>query len=202
MWSDFKKVTTQGMHNNSTSYAAGHWQISFNIKMLVGVSGVRCNVRPWLTYNIRILFYIKDFFYNVSVCFLFYSRVTDNRKTHDSGVQIVERGGSGERVKLYIGSGRVGGGEGKSGSLPLSPSKLPAFFFSSWIFLPRSTIRTPETGYQKSPWRAARPRLKLETAQITTGIATWFLNFSKGSVWLSLVIGLITALWQNGSQQT
>ena len=201
MWSDFKKVTTQGMHNNSASYAAGHWQISFNIKMLVGVSGVRCNVRPWLTYNIRVLFYIKDFFYNVSVCFLcFYSRVTDNRKTHDSGVQIVERGGSGERVKLYTGSGRVGGG-GEKRFPPFPPLNSP-LFFSSWIFLPRSTIRTPETGYQKSPWRVAWPRLKLETAQITTGIATWFLNFSKGSVWLSLVNGVITALWQNGSQQT
>ena len=140
----------------------------------------------------------KGFFFTMfSVCF--YSRLTDNRTNHDSGVQIVECGGSGERVKLYTGSGRVGGG-GRGKAVP-SPSKLPAFF-SSWIFLPRSTIRTPETGYQKSPWRVAWPRLKLETAQITTGIATWFLNFSKGSVWLSLVIGVITALWQNGSQQT
>ena len=146
------------MHNNSTSYAAGHWQISFNIKMLVGVSGVRCNVRPWLTYNIRILFYIKDFFYNVSVCFLFYSRVTDNRKTHDSGVQIVERGGSGERVKLYIGSGRVGGGEGKSGSLPLSPSKLPAFFFfvnfSPALYYPNARNRLPEESLESRKTQA------------------------------------------------
>ena len=63
----------------------------------------------------------KGFFYNVSVCFLFYSRVTDNRKTHDSGVQIVERGGSGERVKLYIGSGRVGGGGGEKRFPPPFP---------------------------------------------------------------------------------
>ena len=106
------------MHNNSASYAAGHWQISFNIKMLVGVSGVRYNVR--LTYNIRILFYIKDFFTMFSVCF--YSRLTDNRTNHDSGVQIVERGGSGERVKLYTGSGRVeGGGRGKAVPSPFPP---------------------------------------------------------------------------------
>ena len=72
----------------------------------------------------------KRFFYNFSVCFLcFYSRVTDNRKNHDSGVQIVERGGSGERVKLYTGNGGVGGG-GKSGSLPLSPLNSPLFFSS------------------------------------------------------------------------
>ena len=52
-----------------------------------------------------------------SVCF--YSRLRDNRTNHDSGVQIVERDGSEERVKLYTGSGRVGGGGGEKQSLPL-----------------------------------------------------------------------------------
>ena len=41
---------------------------------------------------------------------------------------------------------RLGGGGGGETSLPLSPSSLPSFFFSSWIFLPRSTIGTPGTG--------------------------------------------------------
>ena len=80
-----------------------------------------------------------------SVCF--YSRLTDNRTNHDSGVQIVERGGSGERVKLYTGSGRVEGG-GESGSLPLSPSQLPAFFFfvnfSPALYYPNARNRLPE----------------------------------------------------------
>ena len=35
----------------------------------------------------------------------------------------------------------------RASSLPLSPSSLPSFFFSSWIFLPLSTIWTPGTGY-------------------------------------------------------
>ena len=79
-----------------------------------------------------------------SVCF--YSRLSDNRTNHDSGVQIVERGGSGERVKLYTGSGRVGGGgEGKSNP---SPSKLPAFFFflnfSPALYYPNARNRLPE----------------------------------------------------------
>ena len=131
------------MHNNSASYAAGHWQISFNIKMLVGVSGVRCNVR--LTYNIRILFYIKDFFTMFSVCF--YSRLTDNRTNHDSGVQIVECGGSGERVKLYTGSGRVGGGGEKRFPPPLnSPLFFLREFFSRALLSERpkqATRRVP-----------------------------------------------------------
>ena len=78
-----------------------------------------------------------------SVCF--YSRLTDNRTNHDSGVQIVERGGRGERVKLYTRSGRVGGGEGKSNP---SPSKLPAFFFflnfSPALYYPNARNRLPE----------------------------------------------------------
>ena len=45
------------------------------------------------------------------------------------GVQIVERGG------------KWGAGESeRTRSLPLSPSSLPSFFFSSEISLPRSTI--------------------------------------------------------------
>ena len=91
-----------------------------------------------------------------SVCF--YSRLTDNRTNHDSGVQIVERGGSGERVKLYIGRGRVGGGEGKSGSLPLSPSKLPAFFFfvnfSPALYYPNARNRLPEESLESRKTQA------------------------------------------------
>ena len=48
----------------------------------------------------------------------------------------------------HPGGGGEGGEGGKSeseSSLPLSPSSLPSFF--SWIFLPRSTIGTPGTGY-------------------------------------------------------
>ena len=80
-----------------------------------------------------------------SVCF--YSRSTDNRTNHDSGVQIVERGGSGERVKLYTGSGRVEGGGGRGKAVP-SPSKLPAFFFfvnfSPALYYPNARNRLPE----------------------------------------------------------
>ena len=88
----------------------------------------------------------KGFFYNFSVCFLcFYSRVTDNRKNHDSGVQIVERGGSRERVKLYTGNGGVGGEERFP---PSFPSKLPPFFlfvnFSPALYYPNARNRLPE----------------------------------------------------------
>ena len=100
-----------------------------------------------------------------SVCF--YSRLTDNRTNHDSGVQ-GERDGSGERVKLYTGSGRVGGGEGKSNP---SPSKLPAFFFflnfSPALYYPNARNRLPEESLEGRMTQA-----EIRTAQITTGIAT------------------------------
>ena len=79
-----------------------------------------------------------------SVCF--YSRLTDNRTNHDSGVQIVERGGSGERVKLYTGSGRVGGG-GRGKAIP-PPLNSPLFFFfvnfSPALYYPNARNRLPE----------------------------------------------------------
>ena len=86
-----------------------------------------------------------------SVCF--YSRLTDNRTNHDSGVQIVERGGSGERVKLYTGSGRVGG-EGKSNP---SPSKLPAFFFLREFFSRALLSERPKQAARRVPGESHDP---------------------------------------------
>ena len=88
-----------------------------------------------------------------SVCF--YSRLSDNRTNHDSGVQIVERGGSGERVKLYTGSGRVGGGgEGKSNP---SPSKLPAFFFLREFFSRALLSERPKQATRRVPGESHDP---------------------------------------------